>query len=367
MKKIPLYVTAACVGALAAGCSNNGGGSASSLGLPASAMHDALTRTSGSAIAEYTIPPPAKTRFKAFPIGISNGPDGALWFAERGWGKLGRIKTDGTITAQYSLKVEGDGPSRFPQNVTTGPDNNLWATCGTLRTYHQLSNGVPDPYGSIRQMTPSGRVIGVYHLPTMYSDPRGITPWKGDLWFAERRGAIGQMTTGGSLVERPIKKRNGVYGVAVGPDQNFWFAETFNDIIGRITKHGEVSYFSLPKKAGPAAIVAGPDGYLYGTEFLGGKVAQITTSGVVTAEWPLSSDSSPKGIAVGSDGNLYVAEFSTGKIARIILTGTMVGKVTEFAIPTPHSGPWGITSGPDGNIWFTESLTGKIGKLTLPK
>ncbi|MFZ1019045.1 MAG: hypothetical protein WAN39_14380, partial [Candidatus Cybelea sp.] len=136
-------------------------------------------------------------------------------------------------------------------------------------------------------------------------------------------------------------------------------------IIGRMSTKGKIKYFTLPKNAGPAGLVAGPDGNLYGSEFLGAKVAQITTSGVVTAEWPLSKAASPKGITIGSDGNLYVAEFYIGKIARVILSGKQAGKVTEFPIPTAHSGPWGITSGPDGNIWFTESLKDKIGKLTI--
>lgn len=365
----------------AAGCSGGSGLSGGSSLSGSSGLNPGLSqgssikapRTAASGeISEYTIPG-NEPRFAAFPIGISNGPDGKLWFAERGWGKLGNIATTDGAILQFNLKVKNDDGSRFPQNVVVGSDGNLWATCGTVRTYQKESHTTPDPYGSIRVMTSLGSVTGVYHLPTMYSDPRSIVAGPdNNLWFTESRGAIGQMTTQGALQEFAIDNSNPVYPIAVGPDQSggqrLWFGETFNDIIGSITTDGTRSYFDLPKGGGPAGIVAGPygDPHLYATEFRAGKVAQISTSGAVTAEWTLTtSGCSPKGITVGSDGNLYVAEFSCGNIARIIRSGSNVGTVTEFPIPTPHSGPWGIASGPDGNIWFTESLVGKIGKLSI--
>ncbi len=367
MTFLRICAMAACVASLAAtmGC---GGSSGPTAALPGGNSTDLRGSAASGTITEYAISQPHEPRVRAFPIWINNGPDGALWFTERGWGILGRITTDGTITyPQYRLKVHGDGPSWRPQNVVTGPDGNLWATAGTLRTYRQESSGDPDPYGSIRSMTPSGEVKVVTPLPTMFSDARGITVGPDNrIWFAERRGAIGKMNRDGThLHEFPLENGNAVYSIVVGSDQNLWFGETFNAIIGRITTKGKIRYFTLPKKAGPAGIVTGPDGNLYGSEFLGGKVARITTSGHVTAEWPLSKESSPKDITVGSDGNLYVAEFGIGKIARVILGRKNAGKVTEFPIPTPHSGPWGITSGPDGNIWFTESLRDKIGKLQI--
>jgi virginiamycin B lyase len=37
--------------------------------------------------------------------------------------------------------------------------------------------------------------------------------------------------------------------------------------------------------------------------------------------------------------------------------------ITEFKIPTPHSGAFDITRGPDGSMWFTEMTAGKIGSI----
>lgn len=367
MKYLRLFAIAGVASLFAAGCGN---GFRSNAGLPPGTATDLRHRAPSGTIAEFSITLGHDHRVKAFPVGITNGPDDALWFTERGWGKLGRITTDGHME-QYSLKKRGQGPSFHPQNVTTGSDNNLWTTAGTLRTYRQISHGAPDPYGSIRRMTRYGKVTGVYKLPTKFSDARNLASGPdGNIWFTEHRGAIGEMATSGTLLnECPLQNANPVYPIIVGPDGNLWFGETFNAIIGRITMQGtqkcDITYFNLPKNEGPAGLTAGNDGYIYGTEFQTSKVAQITTDGAIIQEWSLPSGSYPKGIVMGSDGNLYVAEFATASIAEIILSGSMAGTIKQFPTPTPKSGPWTVVAGPDGNIWFTESLVDKIGVLNI--
>lgn len=371
MKRRRLVALATCVSSFAAaGCS---GGSGSSGALSGADVANNLLRSPGTGlISEYTISAPHEPRVRALPIGITNGPDGAIWFAERGWGKLGRITTAGLIT-QYSLKVRGEGASFHPQRVVTGPDGNLWATCGTLRTWRQEGHGVRDPYGSIRRITPTGAITSkdVFHLPTMYSDPRAIVSAPdGHLWFTESRGAIGEIGVDGTLLnEVPVQNSNHVYPIAVGPDGNIWFGELFNRTMGEITlpytKSESVAYYVLPKHAGPDGIVEGPGGYLYFTERLRDRVGKIDTSGMMAAQWQLPKGAVPTAITVGSDANIYVAEFGNASIAQIVPVGSMAGTITQFPTPTPKSGPWGITTGPDGNIWFTEALTGKIGKLSI--
>lgn len=356
MKRIQMYGMTACVAVLAtAGC--GGGGSASNVNLPAaSAIREALGRHTSGTIAEYSIPHPGKNVPKTFPVGIETGPDGALWFTERGSGKIGRITTAGVFTEPIRLH----GRARFPWNLATGPDGYLWVTGGSLRTYRQESRGAPDPYASIWQVSLDGTVKEV-PLP-MYSDPRSIALGPdGNYWFGEHTGNIGRITTSGLITQFPVPHGNPVNAaVIVGPDGALWFGETFHNKLGRITTAGKVRVCPV---SGPAGIVAGPDGNLWVSEFLHGKVARVTTACAITGEFALSSSqSSPKGIVVGSDGDIYVAEFDGGKIGKIDLS---TGLVTEYPIPTPNSGPWGITSGPDGNIWFAESLVGKIGVLTI--
>ncbi len=360
-RRTGIFIMAMCAATLAAaGCSSNGGTSSSTLGLPVQNAHRGSPAT--GTITEYGIPRPQKKHPKTFPVGMTLGPDGAMWFAERGLGRIGRITTAGQITDQFKLT----GKARFPQNLTVGPDGNLWAVTGSTRTYRKEANGAPDPYGAVVTMTTAGVVTGVTKLP-MYSDPRMIKVGSdGNLWFTETSGFIGSVTTAGAAVgqlkEFKIPHHHAAYGIVAGPDGNLWFVETDNDAIGRITTTGTVTIFPVAKKCGPAAIAVGPDGNLWASEFRTARLAQVSTSGTILREVQLPAGSYPKGIAVGGDGNLYVAEFGTGKIAVVSVAGVLL---SEISPPTPNSGPWFVAPDSHGNIWFTESLVGKIGRLTL--
>jgi len=102
------------------------------------------------------------------PIGIVTGPDGALWFAENGASKVGRITTDGVVT-EYPLPT-GHGA---PISITVGPDGALWFT-ESDPTKH-----------CIGRITTDG-VITEYPLAAVYGAPTGITSGPdGAVWFTE--------------------------------------------------------------------------------------------------------------------------------------------------------------------------------------
>ncbi len=98
----------------------------------------------------------------SLPIGITNGPDGALWFTEYGANKIGRISTTGAITEIATTGV--------PYSIAAGPQNTMWFTqCGS---------------NQIGQVATSGGTVYEYHVPTassglfnIVSDPHGGFPW----------------------------------------------------------------------------------------------------------------------------------------------------------------------------------------------
>jgi streptogramin lyase len=354
MNSIRSCITAVCVAALAAGCSS--GRSAAPFAYPAGATQNPLNKASSGTITEYAIPRGHRGPVKTFPVGITLGPDGKMWFAERGLGKLRSITTDG----QFGHAIELTGQAPYPQNSVAGPDGNLWATAGSTRTYKQESHGVPDPYGAIVMVTLAG-VVTPYPLP-MYSDPRAIVSGPdGNLWFTQSSGFIGRITPAGVITQFPIPRHRKSTGITVGPDGNMWFCMTYSDRLGQITTAGEITMFRFPA-GGCAGIVTGPDGNLWATEFIRHRVAKIDTSGNVITEVELMRHSYPKGIAVGGDGNLYVAEFGKGNIAEVSTAAVLIA---EKSTPTHDSGPWGVAADSDGNIWFAESLQARIGKLTV--
>jgi streptogramin lyase len=77
--------------------------------------------TAQGAVAEFPVPTPS-----AGPQGICAGPDGNMWFTEFDAGKIGRVTKDGVIT-EYALP----SPSSGPDAITTGPDGALWLVEGT--------------------------------------------------------------------------------------------------------------------------------------------------------------------------------------------------------------------------------------------
>jgi len=56
-------------------------------------------------------------------VGITTGPDGALWFTDDKFGFIERITTAGVIT-EYPMPKAND----LPSSITTGPDGALWFT-----------------------------------------------------------------------------------------------------------------------------------------------------------------------------------------------------------------------------------------------
>jgi virginiamycin B lyase len=133
-------------------------------------------------ITEFTLP-----ASNSQPYGITAGPDGALWFAERNGNKIGRITTDGVIT-EFAIPTSNSGAV----NITAGPD--------------------------------------------------------GALWFTESGGnKIGRSTTAGGIGEFTIPTGDSLpTGIAAGPDGALWFTEHDTNKIGRITTAGGISEFTVP-------------------------------------------------------------------------------------------------------------------------
>jgi uncharacterized repeat protein (TIGR01451 family) len=273
--------------------------------------------------------------------GITGGPDGNVWFAERIVNKIGRITLAGVVT-EFTVPTA----SSQPDGLTGGPDGNVWFT--------------EDAGNKIGRITPAG-AFTEFTIPTGSSSPTAIvTGPDNNLWFTERvANRIGRVTTAGVFTEFPIPTTSsGADGIAAGPDGNLWFVELTANQIGRITTTGTVTEFPVPSaNSGPQDIFTGPDGNLWFTEANANKIGRITTSGTVT-EFPIPTPASgPFGITAGGDGNLWFIE-RANKIGRI----TTVGVITEFVVPLGGQ-LREIAKGADGNLWFTETNGNRIGRI----
>ena len=292
--------------------------------------------TTGGAITEYPIPTtsPMGPMGTSLPQCIVAGPDGALWFTEAAGNKIGRITTAGVIT-EFPFFAGG-----WPHCLTVGPDGALW-----IADRGPKGGGAATGNGSIGRLTTAG-VLTRFAVPTPDSQPTIITPGSdGALWFTMSDvNKIGRITTAGAVTEFTIPTPNAYpMGIAPGPDGALWFAENVGSKIGRITTSGSITEFTPPTaNSRPMSLYPGPDGAMWFTE---------------AGTWASPATGTP--VAFGSEG-----QFIGGgqKIGRITTSGTF----TEFVVPTANGVPNVITVGSDGALWFTEAAGNKIGRLSLP-
>src|ERR1022692_3794370 len=92
-----------------------------------------------SSISEFPVTP------GSFPLGITAGPDGDLWFTQLMNNQIGEIDPVMHGVTEYTLPT----PKSAPMGITTGPDHNVWFTefagnkIGTINsTTHAISEYV---------------------------------------------------------------------------------------------------------------------------------------------------------------------------------------------------------------------------------
>jgi YD repeat-containing protein len=279
---------------------------------------------------------------------IVSGPDGNLWFLDSAGGNaesVGKITTSGAIT-KYSLPTHAD-----TVGLAAGPDGNLWFT--------------ENSSGRVATITPAG-VITTYALPSE-SHPTGIIAGPdGNMWYLNVNighvSYIGKITTGGVITQYPFPDpENQTPGqLTVGPDHNIWVTIsgfTGEDQLAKVTLSGDITEYPSGHLV---SATTGSDGKLWFTRYRS-AIATSTTSGVFTAEYPLSPESDPGKIAASSAGDLWFTENTLccvgpqefiPKIGKI----TTKGAISEYSIrneASPDIKPGGLTEGPDGDMWYT--------------
>jgi virginiamycin B lyase len=144
-----------------------------SRGSSASQIDNQVARmTTAGALTEVDLPTAASD-----PQGLAAGPDGALWFVERGANKIGRITTAGVLS-EYAIPSSGTGPTQ----IASGPDGALWFTETTA-----------DRIGWVNT---SGTVRDCEALPTGSAPDRIVSGPDGALWVTEPgRNRLGRVTT----------------------------------------------------------------------------------------------------------------------------------------------------------------------------
>ena len=195
------------------------------------------------------------------PVGITTGPDGALWFTNFRSHTIGKVTTGGDVTLYHGKDI-----SR-PITITTGPDGALWFT-----------NSGSDTIGRI---TTDGTVTSI--RDSAISGPRGITLGPdGAFWITNQTShTVARVTSDGASRSSPV---TGVpFAITTGPDKSLWVTLPTTAMIARVSTDGTVHPYTSTDISRPLDISSGSDGALWFTNGgASGWIGRITIDGVVT-------------------------------------------------------------------------------------
>ncbi|GAC1333313.1 MAG: hypothetical protein NVSMB17_13580 [Candidatus Dormibacteria bacterium] len=326
-------------------------------------------------VARYQVAPQPPAASSVGLEGITTGPDGNLWFLEAATNKVGVMSPAGTLLHEYPVGsfrspeldlhtiitgpdgnlwfTEGDG-STGPRS--TGPDcTNRFLGCGR-----------------IDRMSPTGELLNRYDIPLegvcKCAEPEDLTVGPdGNIWFTDSAGSrLGYITIAtGAFQMYDSTLGSDVKGITVGPDKNLWFTAGDSNKIGRMTTSGQVKTFTTPGGTQEPifGITTGPDGALYFGE--SGAVGRITVDGVLS-----HFDYAPGGntsceirsVVSGPGGFIYFTAVDCNMVGRMSLDGTFKNYDLN-TVPVTSVEPFLMTTGPDGSIWFTSSNLNYVGSL----
>jgi len=188
--------------------------------------------TPSGAMTIFDVPSPARAA-----LSLAAGPDGKIWFAGYGqgsfgsnpFGVVGALSTDGQVQGTVPL---GAG---IPEDITAGPDGNMWFTVVIPTSFGTPISG-PGGLGKIGRVGTDFTGLAEFSISSSSSAPWPIAAGPdGNLWFGdiEGRGAIGRVTTDGAITELAASSTPG--GIAAGSDGSVWFTEIQAGKIARVS------------------------------------------------------------------------------------------------------------------------------------
>ena len=299
---------------------------------------------------------------------LVRGSDGAMWFlgeSPSNSTKIGRIAPDGSIS-HYSI-------SGTINRLTTGPNNELWASGFDSSTGHAL-------FGKI--LTDGT----FFNVPLSNTSVRmGIFTFgpDGAFWGGGTAGGPSELmriTTSGTVTiypqtGRPDTPNYNFSGFASGPDNAVWFTAQGDGNQNRYVKAGKINpadgaitWFDLDHRydaeGSISDFIAGPDNTLWYTVQQNGegRIGRMTTAGIVIEYQDPAFSSFLPDITFGPDGNLWFVNSDDG-FGRVELDPFNVD-LYHTRIGLISSTLRAITFGPNDTAWLNEQGTQNISKVS---
>jgi streptogramin lyase len=307
-------------------------------------------------ITEYNL-----TTKDASPNGITQGPNGLIWFCEENVSKIAAFSPSNHSFTEYTIP---NPPSAGLQvwNMVFDSKGNLWF--GDLST------------NAIWEFFPGNATFHKFALPTKGAGPLDVALDNQDnIWFSEDfAGKIGEISaTTHAIQEFPLpianstpvglyyENRTGLLWTVDPASENIWFFNPANEQFGKLNL--TTPLFS------PVGITIDNSGGIWLTQHGASFLSEINRTTGTVINYPTSALGSqettlPYWVQTDSHGDLWFNEHIGNKIAMLNPTNLTL---TEYVIPT-HIVSYGNISGAltftiakDGKVWFTELFGDKIG------
>ncbi len=289
----------------------------------------------------HAIPSP-----NAKPYLITSGPDNAIWFAESGTSKIGRLDLKTGVITEFATPT----PNTQSSGIAAGADGNLWFTENTA--------------AKIGRITPQG-AITEFACPTANATPNGIMPGPdGRIWFIEANvGKLAAISPDGRFEEMTLTGLSpGTKPLSLAFRGNTpWFSEPEIDKIG-VLSNGTVTELALKAGSQPRAMFAHPNGDIWFAATSNAFLGRIDAKNAVSVYALPDVKAEPRSLAATPDGNIWFTEDSLQKMGCMSPQGELLG---EFDIPEPLRGPRGMCVHRDGCIFFSAYESGHIGELVF--
>ena len=296
------------------------------------------------------------------------GPDGGLW-ATTGTGVAKIPVADPTTVTSFTITGFAN-----PQGLAVGPDGNLWAAGGDtlwrvppaapttatpfiisgsqLKQVTATSNRVwvADANGNVHAVTTAGAVT----TTVTGGQPQGIVAGPDDqVFYTVPDGAgtfVARQKLGGPIQKTPFPNTDPSFGVAFGPDDNYWFGLLVSREAFGISPSGTVTEAgAFPAPFGARYVTNGPQATMWmslqnpGSDGAIGRVTGLDIDKTVTIKVKGSKATVAKGKA-----RVKI------QCPKSELSGPCAGKVTLKSLagkkPTLGKKSYSIRSGRTGTV-----------------
>jgi len=148
--------------------------------------------------------------------GLAYGADGAFWLTQTTYGDgpdaIARVTRDGRYRS-WAIRRKAE-----PFRIVAGPDGALWFTERGAAAIGRITTAGETRQFSLRHLVPSGIVVG----------PDGA------LWFAAE-SCLGRITTDGAVATWTMRGAKTLNDIAAAPDGTFWLADTATQRLYHVT------------------------------------------------------------------------------------------------------------------------------------